>query len=89
VAACAGPGCAAAKNVHKRYLIHLPGHNLGIVMRLLIGAGTSKEAAAHGRVLVFLVHNEQILVIPLFAVPDADGRGDFALFIVAATANPT
>ena len=34
------------ENVHKRYLIHVAGHNLGILMRLLIGAGTPKEAAA-------------------------------------------
>jgi hypothetical protein len=30
----------------KRYLIHVAGHNLGILMRLLIGAGIPKEAAA-------------------------------------------
>ena len=34
------------ENVHKRYLVHVAGHNLGILMRLLIGAGTPKEAAA-------------------------------------------
>jgi len=34
------------ENVHKRYLIHVAGHNLGILMRHLIGAGTPKEAAA-------------------------------------------
>src|SRR5215212_1830281 len=32
------------ENVHKRYLIHVAGHNLGLLMRLLIGAGTPKEA---------------------------------------------
>ena len=37
------------ENVHKRYLIHVAGHNLGILMRHLIGAGTPKEAAARGR----------------------------------------
>src|SRR4051794_15279729 len=36
------------ENVHKRYLIHVAGHNLGLLMRLLIGAGTPKEAAASG-----------------------------------------
>ena len=36
------------KNVHKRYLIHVAGHNLGLLMRLLIGAGTPKEAIARG-----------------------------------------
>jgi hypothetical protein len=36
------------ENVHKRYLIHVAGHNLGLLMRLLIGAGTPKEAVARG-----------------------------------------
>jgi len=34
--------------VHKRYLIHVAGHQLGLLMRLLIGAGTPKEAVASG-----------------------------------------
>ena len=34
------------ENLHKRYLLHVAGHNLGILMRQLIGAGTPKEAAA-------------------------------------------
>ena len=77
------------ENVHKRYLIHVAGHNLGILMRHLIGAGTPKEAAARGRVLLFVVHREEILAMLLFAVPETDGRGDFGLLIVAVTANPT
>jgi len=36
------------ENVHKRSLIHVAGHNLGLLMRLLIGAGTPKEAVARG-----------------------------------------
>ena len=40
------------ENVHKRYLIHVAGHNLGLLMRLLIGAGTPKEAAARGWCLI-------------------------------------
>src|SRR3982751_4549397 len=36
------------ENVHKRYLIHVAGHNLGLLMRRLIGAGTPKEAVARG-----------------------------------------
>ncbi len=43
------------ENVHKRYLLHVAGHNLGLLMRLLIGAGTPKEAAARGRGLILLV----------------------------------
>jgi transposase len=41
-------------NVHKRYLLHVAGHNLGLLMRLLIGAGTPKEAIARGKGLVLL-----------------------------------
>ena len=46
------------ENVHKRYLIHVAGHNLGILMRLLIGAGTPKEAAARGRAFLFVAHGD-------------------------------
>jgi transposase len=76
------------ENVHKRYLIHIAGHNLGILMRLLIGAGTPKEAAARGQLLLFVVPGDHTVAIALFARDEA-GRGDFAVFIVAVTANPT
>jgi transposase len=42
-------------NVHKRYLLHVAGHNLGLLMRLLVGAGTPKEAAAGGKALILTV----------------------------------
>ena len=28
------------ENLHKRYLVHIAGYNLGLIMRLLVGAGT-------------------------------------------------
>jgi hypothetical protein len=34
------------ENLHKRYLVHVAGYNLGLIMRLLIGAGTSREFTA-------------------------------------------
>ena len=43
------------ENVHKRYLIHVAGHNLGLLMRLLIGAGTPKEAVARGWCFLILL----------------------------------
>ena len=73
------------QNVHKRYLIHVAGHNLGILMRHLIGAGTPKEVAVRGRVLLLVVHSENTLAIVIFAATDAD----FAILIVAVTAEPT
>ena len=43
------------ENVHKRYLIHVAGHNLGLLMRLLIGAGTPREAVARGWCVLVLL----------------------------------
>jgi len=43
------------ENVHKRYLLHVAGHNLSLLMRQLIGAGTPKEAAARGAVAISLI----------------------------------
>ena len=41
--ACGAPGCAAARTSTKRYLIHVAGYNLGLIMRLLTGAGAPRE----------------------------------------------
>src|SRR4029453_10809540 len=57
------------ENVHKRYLIHLAGHNLGLLMRLLIGAGTPKEAVAGGWCVLILL-------------PTSNGAAEAALLIV-------
>ena len=55
------------ENLQKRYLMHVAGYNLGLVMRLLLGAGTPREflarasahllalATADGAALVVLV----------------------------------
>ena len=50
------------ENVHKRYLLHVAGHNLSLLMRQLIGAGTPKEAVAGGIGALF------VLVTPAGAV---------------------
>ena len=31
------------ENLHKRYLVHVAGYNLGLIMRLMVGAGTPRE----------------------------------------------
>ena len=36
------------ENLRKRYLVHVAGYNLGLVMRLLVGAGTPREFLAGG-----------------------------------------
>ena len=57
------------ENVHKRYLIHVAGHNLGLLMRLLIGAGTPKEAVAGGWCVLILL-------------PTSNGAAEAAILIV-------
>ncbi len=59
---------------HKRYLIHVAGHNLGLLMRLMIGAGTPKEAIARG--------NEVGLLVPL-------ANGSVLLLLAAIASNYT
>ena len=76
------------ENVHKRYLIHVAGHNLGILMRHLIGAGTPKEAAARGRALLLVVHSNDILAIVIVVNADAEGAPGFGILIIAV-ANPS
>ena len=72
------------ENVHKRYLVHVAGHNLGILMRLLIGAGTPREAAARGLAYrLFVYTGEAVAIILVAAAPDG-----FAVLVIAVTADP-
>ena len=75
------------ENVHKRYLIHVAGHNLGLLMRLLIGAGTPREARApvsaslaalitpNGGLFLLLIAatDDQTAVLALGIEPDLPG----------------
>jgi DDE family transposase len=70
------------ENVHKRYLIHVAGHNLGMLMRFLIGAVTPKEAAARGRAFLFANYRDDTLAIVIFALDQA-GLG--ILVVIVAT----
>ena len=71
------------ENVHKRYLVHVAGYNLGILMRALFGAGTPREAAAIGNAFVFVIHVQDTIAIVLFAVFDAE----IAVLVIAITAS--
>ena len=70
-------------NIHKRYLVHVAGHNLGILMRLLIGAGTPKEAADHALACLFFLSTEEAVAIVLLAA----SREGFAVLVMAVTAD--
>ena len=56
-------------NVQKRYLIHVAGFNLGLVMRLVLGAGTPKELAARGGFLLWLIDPTTDLVLLVILLP--------------------
>jgi transposase len=60
------------EKVHKRYLVHVAGYNLGLIMRLLVGAGTPREflarVAAH---LVVVITAEGAAIVILAAATDA------------------
>jgi hypothetical protein len=72
------------ENVHKRYLVHVAGHNLGILMRLLTGAGTPREAAAHALAYLFVAYTEEAVAIILVAAA-CDGS---AVVVMVVTADP-
>jgi hypothetical protein len=52
------------ENVHKRYLLHVAGHHLSLLIRQLIGAGTPKESVAggYGGIFVLLTPTGAMLV---------------------------
>ena len=53
-------------NLQKRYLIHVAAFNLGLVIRLLLRAGTPKELAARGGVLLWLILPKPGVVVLVF-----------------------
>jgi transposase len=64
------------ENVHKRYLIHVAGFNLGVLMRALFGCGTPREAASARSDLLFVIQPEGMMAILLIAV-----SGEIAILI--------
>ena len=54
-------------NIAKRYLIHVAGHNLGLLMRALFGAGTPR-AAADLR-LLWLAAGDHLLLVLVATAP--------------------
>jgi transposase len=60
------------ENVHKRYLVHVAGYNLGILMRALFGAGTPREAANARFVFLFINKDTDTIAFAIIAASDAD-----------------
>jgi len=68
-------------NVHERYLLHVAGHNLGLLMRLLIGAGTPKEAIARGKGLFLLAPLPDASTLLLVAIIDSNHAAHAAIIM--------
>ena len=75
------------ENVHKRYLVHVCGYNLGLIMRLLTGAGTPRGFRTRASVwfgafpapeggcilLLFVVAGDQSAALAVSLQPDPFG----------------
>jgi hypothetical protein len=70
------------ENVHKRYLIHVAGFNLGVLMRALHGQGTPREAAEARAAFIFVLRTDSLVVFGMIAVID----DEYAALVVAPTA---
>lgn len=58
------------ENLHKRYLLHVAGYNLGLLMRQLIGVGTPRGAADRLAAFVFAGIREDGSLIAIIIVAD-------------------
>jgi phosphotransferase system HPr-like phosphotransfer protein len=55
-------------NLHKRYLVHVAGYNLGLIMRLMIGVGTPREFSARASVHLMLLATAADTLISILIV---------------------
>ena len=69
------------ENLHKRYLIHVSGYNLGLIMRLLTGAGTPREFQARASVCLFAAISPAGGLLALLIVVAGDQTAALALSI--------
>ena len=68
------------ENVHMRYLLHVTGHNLSLLRRQRIGAGTPREAVAggYGCIFVLMTPTGAVLVAQILIIVSEDGETAFA-----------
>ena len=70
------------ENIHKRYLIHVAGFHLAVLMRALHDSGTPRQAAEAAYAFIFTLRTETKLVFGMIAVVE----GEFAALVLIATA---
>ncbi len=75
-----------SENLHKRYLVHVAGYNLGLIMRLLFGAGTPREFVTQiWACLLLLMTADGAKVVILVVV----GDNKTAMLAIAFQLNPS
>jgi len=67
------------QNVQKRYLIHVAGYNLGLIMRLLTGAGTPREFPVRASAWLFAIAAPDGGLIVVMFVATGDQPAAFAV----------
>lgn len=70
-------------NVHKRYLIHVAGFNLGILMRALFGCGTPRATRSASQALLFIVQGEDAMLLAF--IGQAEGETGILLIAVSTS----
>jgi transposase len=74
------------ENLQKRYLVHVAGYNLGLVMRLLVGAGTPREFLARASAHLFVLATADGAALAILAV--ATGT-EAAMLVVSFQPEPS
>jgi transposase len=69
------------ENLHKRYLIHVAGFNLGILMRALFGCGTPRQAAGASQAFLFVIQTDSALLMAFVA--QSAGKSSAFLIVLA------
>ena len=72
------------ENLHKRYLVHVAGYNLGLIMRLLVGADTPRELLAVSSAQLLVLTNPNGAIIVILAVA-ADTEAEMLVVSVEPT----
>src|SRR5437763_711387 len=72
-------------NLQKRYLVHVAGYNLGLIMRLLVGAGTPREFLARASAHLLLLTTADDAAAAILVV--ATGA-DAAILVVSVRPEP-
>ena len=67
------------ENLRKRYLVHLAGYNLGLVMLLLVGAGTPREFRARASVQLFAIATAEGAVLVILTLATATEAATLAV----------